>query len=453
MPVEHLARAGLKRYLGRQGGKVIKNLTWDDAVKGLQHQTRETLNVSKITNNGELLPSQVKLMEDTFSKNTDEGLEFLEQFEDGIINDNWNNFGAHLSDATQKSNQDLQGAAIENSRGMKIDPEPEADDLLPLGPWPLIKKGKGGDAESFVPDIDDTVSKSLLAADDQKSLIKGLRTPLYTELAEHNIEITPEELVSSGLFDTMLKRQDMLKEQAEITKGYRAEKEAFTAAGMDPNKDRPLKRAIKNFKTNNRSLRDLASLNLFTQTKDVFKINRDALKKQIKLFGDGKKEWHHTFFTNRQGGLAFLNKIAQDPMIAANLMLKLKRLEIPTSGTIANLSLLSQIPHDKLHRAFRKQGIELGDLDIGEYMKAIGDSVAKGETSINEMFDILDVYAEVVMPYLKEQTEAAGPAFKNIEGFEETTKSYVSEPDIKLGRNVKPKKSKAKQKVVPAPPK
>jgi len=324
---------------------------------------------------------------------------------------------------------------------------PKQEDSLLFGPWPLKK----GESESFIPEIDDSLSKSLLAANDQKDLVKGLKTPLFTELAEHHIEVTPEELVSSGLFDTMIKRQGLLEEQTEVTKGYRGDLKRLSKENL-PEGDRSLKRALKNFKTNNRSLRDLASLNLFTQTKDVFKINRDALKQQIKLFGDGKKEWHHTFFTNRQGGLAFLNQVAQDPMIAANLMLKLKRLEIPTSGTVANLSLLDQLPHDELHNLFREQGIELGDLDIGEYMKAIGDSVAKGETSINEMFDILDVYADVVMPYLKRQTEAAGPSFKNIKGFDETVKSYAKGTDVTLGRVKKPVKSKVKQKTVPAPP-
>tara|TARA_Y100001951_G_scaffold93915_1_gene89974 strand:+ start:2195 stop:3544 length:1350 start_codon:yes stop_codon:yes gene_type:complete len=324
---------------------------------------------------------------------------------------------------------------------------PKQEDSLLFGPWPL-KKGEG---ESFIPEIDDSLSKSLLAANDQKDLIKGLKTPLFTELAEHNIEVTPEELVSSGLFDTMIKRQGLLEEQTEVTKGYRGDLKRLSKENL-PEGDRSLKRALKNFKTNNRSLRDLASLNLFTQTKDVFKINRDALKQQLKLFGDGKKEWHHTFFTNRQGGLAFLNQVAQDPMIAANLMLKLKRLEIPTSGTVANLSLLDQLPHDELHNLFREQGIELGDLDIGEYMKAIGDSVAKGETSINEMFDILDVYADVVMPYLKQKTEAAGPAFKNIKGFDETVKSYAKGTDVTLGRVEKPVKSKTKQKTIPNKP-
>lgn len=127
-----------------------------------------------------------------------------------------------------------------------------------------------------------------------------MKTPLYSELAEHNIEITPEELVSSGMFDTMLKRQGMLEEQSIVTKDYRTERDAFKAAGYSADEHRPYKRSIKNFKTNNRSLMDLASLNLFTKTKDVFGINRNALKKQLSIFGEGKKNGIiHSFKTKQ----------------------------------------------------------------------------------------------------------------------------------------------------------
>tara|TARA_R100000329_G_scaffold148563_1_gene137551 strand:+ start:646 stop:2157 length:1512 start_codon:yes stop_codon:yes gene_type:complete len=452
MPVlDEAIEAGIKqgtRHLAKRGAKkTAQALTWDDVVKGLNHVTQQELNVSQMTRNGQLLPEQVKVMQDEFTQNPQKGTEFLQEFEDGVLNDNWHNFQGHLGKSSQKYDQDIQRSRLDNGGGEQLEHTPDQDDLLPLGPWALKK----GESESFVPDIDDNVSKSLMNATSQKDLIKSLRSPLYNQLAEHNVEITPEELVSSGMFDALVKRQGLLEEQVEVTKGYRAERDSLTAAGLNPKKDRPLKRAIKNFKTNNRSLRDLASLNLFTQTKDVFKINRDALKAQLDLFGKGKKEWHHTFFTNRQGGLAFLNKISQDPMIAANLMLKLKRLKVATSGTVDNLSLIDQLPHDELHNALRAKGIELGDLDIGEYMKEIGQAVSEGKADINEMFDILDVYAEVVVPYLRKQTEAAGPGFKNIKGFDETTKSYVSKTDETLGRNVKPKKSKTKQKVVPAP--
>tara|TARA_A100001037_G_C15118441_1_gene622575 strand:+ start:658 stop:2055 length:1398 start_codon:yes stop_codon:yes gene_type:complete len=464
MPVEHAVRAGLKqagRYLGRKGGKVVQNLTWDDAVKGLQHQTREALNVSKITNNGELLPSQVKLMEDTFTKNTEEGLEFLEQFEDGILNNNWNNFGGHLSDASRKADQDFQGAAIQNSRGMEIDPKPDPDDLLPLGPWPLKKSGEG----VFEPEIDESLSKSLLAANSQKDLVRDLKTPLASGLREDNMRITAEELVSSGMFDRMLKRQGALEEQSKLTKDYRADFEALQGQKL-PEGDRSFKRAEKNFKSNNRDLMDLASLNLFTKHQDVFKINRDKLKSMLSIFGEGKKEWHHTFFQNKAGGNLFLNKISQDPLVAANLMLKLKDLNIATSGVMENLSLLDQVPHNELHQLFRKKGLESwydanaemfrgGELDITDYIQEIGQAVAEGRADINEMFDILDVYSEVVIPYLKQQTEVVGkgPMFKDIEGLEQVTKDYASDRDIKLDRKKRPKRSKAPQKVVPAPPK
>ena len=464
MPFEHLAKAGFRqatRYLGRRGGKVVKNLTWDDAVKGLQHQTRETLNVSKITNNGELLPSQVKLMEDTFTKNTDEGLEFLEQFEDGVINDNWNNFGAHLSDATRKADIDAQGAAIENSRGMKIDPEPEPDDLLPLGPWPLKKSGEG----VMQPEIDDSLSRSYLAANDQKDLVKDLKTPLASGLREDNMRITAEELVSSGMLDRFLKRLGLLEEQSILTKEYRADFEALQGQKLQKG-DRSFKRAEKNFKSNNRDLMDLASLNLFTKHKDVFKINRDALKKQLAVFGEGKKEWHHTFFQNKAGGNAFLNKISQDPLVAANLMLKLKDLNIATSGVMENLSLLDQIPHNELHQLFRKKGLETwydasskrfrgGELDITEWIKEIGQQVGEGKADINEMFDILDVYAEVVVPYLKQQTELVGkgPMLGDVKGFKKVTKDYGSQRQKKMSgaEYTEPEIPDATQPVVPAP--
>jgi hypothetical protein len=399
-------------------------------------------------------------MEDTFSKNTDEGLEFLEQFEDGIINDNWNNFGAHLSDATQKSNQDLQGAAIENSRGMKIDPDPDPDDLIPFGPWPLKKSGEG----VVVPEIDDSLSRSYLAANDQKDLVRGLKTPLFSGVAEHHIQITPEELVSSGILDRFLKRLGLLEEQAIVTQGYKSQKDAFKEAGT-PWTDRPYKRARKNFKTNNRLLNDLASANIFTTTKDVFGINRPKLKKILPIFGEGKKEWHHTQFFNRQGGKAFLNKISQDPMVAANLFLKLRELEIQTSGTIKNLSLGDQAPHNEFHAMLRKEGFETwydsntemfkgGEADIGDLLEAIAESVGKGETSINEMFDILEVFSERMVPWLKKQTkEQVGPSFEEIPGFVKATDDYAKETDVITGRVEKPVKSKAPQKVVPAPPK
>ena len=333
------------------------------------------------------------------------------------------------------------------------------EDSLLFGPWPLKKSGEG----KLVPEIDDSLSRSLLESNDQKDLVKNLNTPLFSQIAEHHVQITPEELVSSGLFDTMVKRQGLLEEQAIVTKDYKAQKDALTGKKLAKG-DRSFKQATKNFKTNNRLLNDLASANIFTTTKDVFSINRDKLKSVLPIFGEGKKEWHHTHFFNSQGGKAFLNKVAQDPMVAANLFLKLKELDIQTSGTIKNLTLGNQAPHNEFHKMLRKKGFEAwydpkkemlrgGEADIGELLEAIAESVGKGETSINEMFDILEVFSRDMVPWLNKKTkEMVGPKFEDIPGFEETTKSYAKETDIKLGRAEKPIKSTAKQKTIPNKP-
>jgi len=102
----------------------------------------------------------------------------------------------------------------------------------------------------------------------------------------------------------------------------------------------------------------------------------------------------------------------------------------------------------------KKEMLRGGEADIGEFLEAIAESVGKGETSINEMFEILEVFSRDMVPFLNKKTkEMVGPKFEDIAGFEETTKSYASETDIALGRAKKPTKSKAKQKTVPSPPK
>jgi len=151
-------------------------------------------------------------------------------------------------------------------------------------------------------------------------------------------------------------------------------------------------------------------------------------------------------------------------MVAANLFLKLRELEIQTSGTIKNLTLGDQVPHNEFHKMLRQKGFEAwydpkkkmlrgGEADIGELLEAIAESVGKGETSINEMFDILEVFSERMAPWLDKQTkEQVGQRFENIPGFEEATESYAKDTDVKLGRVKKPKKSKAPQQVLPSKP-
>lgn len=278
-----------------------------------------------------------------------------------------------------------------------------------------------------------------------KEVVQQLYSEAYTELDPKYQFIKPEEMVESGLLNKFIKRSKMLAAQAKKTEDMRLTRNELSAK---PKEERitinpkgeevdQLRRATKNFKTNNRSLSDLASMNLLVKDasgKDVFKIQRAPLKKALSIFGQGKMEWHHTLFGNKEAGMVFLNKVTQDPMIAVNLMALLKKLDLKTSGTIGNLSLLDEVPHNKLHNWYREFGLEQGkELDFADYIKEIATAYTEGRTDINEFFSILEVYSERVAPYMAQKTkEAGGIRFQDIKGFEKEVEGYTSKPQKQL---------------------
>ena len=168
--VEGLARQGLRQF--RRSRTAAKAISFDDYVKGLHHTTRENLNVSQITRNGDLLPEQVQVMRDEWARDSSRGMDFLDEYEDGLLNDNWHNFQGHLGEASKQQKIDADTSRLQNGKNVELEADPDQDDLLPLGPWALKK---GTESESFVPDIDDNISKTLMDATSQKDLIKSLR--------------------------------------------------------------------------------------------------------------------------------------------------------------------------------------------------------------------------------------------------------------------------------------
>lgn len=114
------------------------------------------------------------------------------------------------------------------------------------------------------------------------------------------------------------------------------------------------------------------------------------------------KEWHH-IFGNKEAAEFMLAQVAQDPYVAANLFEHMKRIGLSTSGKPDNISLISLAGHRKkggYHSWSKKLGLEnkgrkRGDLEISEYGQAISDSILAGETGLEELFSILEVYARV----------------------------------------------------------
>tara|TARA_R100001463_G_scaffold32904_1_gene73391 strand:- start:165 stop:1547 length:1383 start_codon:yes stop_codon:yes gene_type:complete len=261
----------------------------------------------------------------------------------------------------------------------------------------------------------------------------------------HNYVQLDEAMDNPELIDTIITRQEGLIEGSDNLKYWMDEyAKVSELADNDPlfakrDKTKQLKRIMKNIKTASRDqVFDYASLNLRTQDKQVFKMNRDRLRIQslldqtLEAFGEKGQEWHHTFFGNKEGGSIFLQKLSQEPLVALNLMEHIKRLDIPTSGTMGNLTVMSKADHTKVHNLFRELGLEqAGMLDFADYMKAIGDAYLDGTADVNAIFRMIEIYSEEVVPFLK-ATEDVGTAMRKT-GMVQESEKFLGEGDKMRG--------------------
>ena len=257
----------------------------------------------------------------------------------------------------------------------------------------------------------------------------------------HNYVQLDEAMDNPELIDTIITRQEGLIEGAENLKHWMDEyAKVSELADNDPlfakrDKTKQLKRIMKNIKTASRDqVFDYASLNLRTQDKQVFGMNRDRLRIQslldqtLEAFGEKGQEWHHTFFGNKEGGSIFLQKLSQEPLVALNLMEHIKRLDIPTSGTMGNLTVMAKADHTKVHNLFRELGLEqAGMLDFADYMKAIGDAYLDGTADVNAIFRMIEIYSEEVVPFLK-ATEDVGTAMRKT-GMVQESEKFLGDAD------------------------
>ena len=294
--------------------------------------------------------------------------------------------------------------------------DPKDTYFTPFGPYPLKTKPIDN-----VPKIQTDLNKLVLNKKTSRdTLYNALNTNTAQNLDSKHLKFTIDDIIDQGFAKQLGLRQGALSSVSGVLPGYIRRRDELAAipkeirsAGLSRD---PLKNAQKKVKDNFRSLRDLSSLNLLTKDKDIFKIDRKGIKDALVTFKIGDKEWHHTFFGNKEGGKLFLNKVAQDPVVAINLMAKLQELNLPTSGVIENLALIEKyedstgIGHNKLHNIYRELGLEQGgDLDFAEIVDAVAESYLAGDkTAINHLFTLLEVYTERTAPFMAEQTKKAG---------------------------------------------
>ena len=243
-----------------------------------------------------------------------------------------------------------------------------------------------------------------------KDVAKELaKSPNYKALNKKYKYIKPEEFANSPNLKKFLYREQVLGDSLRQVKKWEDAREIAKKIPKDK-RGRLLKSTEKNVKTSRRTTLEHASLNLLDdEAKHIFFMNRNELKKGLsEFFAAEGTEWHH-LFGNKETGNLFLNEIAQDTMITANLMEHLKKLKLSGSGVRKNLTAMMKDPHNELHTMFRKMGFEQGkELDFADYMQDIAKNVALGNTDVNEFFTMLEVYSNRTMPWLKKKAKSFG---------------------------------------------
>ena len=235
------------------------------------------------------------------------------------------------------------------------------------------------------------------------------KSPNYKALNKKYKYIKPEEFANSPNLKKFLHREQVLGDSLRQVKKWEDAREIAKKIPKDK-RGRLLKSTEKNVKTSRRTTLEHASLNLLDdEAKHIFFMNRNELKKGLsEFFAAEGTEWHH-LFGNKETGNLFLNEVAQDTMITANLMEHMKRLKLSGSGVRKNLTAMMKDPHNELHTMFRGMGIEQGgSLDFADYMQDISKNIALGNTDVNEFFTMLEVYSNRTMPWLKKKAKSFG---------------------------------------------
>ena len=207
---------------------------------------------------------------------------------------------------------------------------------------------------------------------------------------------------------------------------------------VDKDLYRKLKQNQKLIKELKKDLQDTAAYNIFGDEKRIYMTSGVRTKLQETLAGFKEKglEWHH-MFNSKDAGEYMLTEVAQDPLIAANLLKHMQALKLHSSGISSNLTLMRKIPHSKWHKLMKDRGIEPAgflkdlkrwknaDLSLAQYGNDIAAAIKKGDTDVNELFTLLERYKEFQDVLTKELTTKYGAkSFNEIPGVKEIVESY-----------------------------
>lgn len=169
---------------------------------------------------------------------------------------------------------------------------------------------------------------------------------------------------------------------------------------------------------------------------------RKYIKKNFPEFDDNLNRWHH-INGSADIGKSHLTKLTQDPWVKVNLFKHMEKNDIFSSGTINNLALIKETPHNKLHAAAKKLGIEPThfveklnrwsntELTFYQYIEDISKEVLAGNADINELFTMFESYSKAMKQINNELFETFGAKrFKDVNGLVEFVSQSKVAPSV-----------------------
>jgi hypothetical protein len=198
-----------------------------------------------------------------------------------------------------------------------------------------------------------------------------------------NLLVTADELAANkeGIMDKLLKRADA------VAKAWDRYQRGGSAKAQ-------------------RNLYDIASKNIFDSAEMIY--GKEGPRSYLAKVSNWltNDEWHHVF-GNKEAGEFILMQAAQDPLVAANIFKRMENLGLNSSGVAQNIALMKSKRHTNWHDFMKAEGFEpkspgkplttagsTAPGDFADLSKALGEEIAAGRGDVNDIFKMLDLYAD-----------------------------------------------------------
>lgn len=279
-------------------------------------------------------------------------------------------------------------------------------------------------------------------------------TSNFNKLRKKYKYLSPEQIVDDpNLIKQMKIKESLLVRTNEKLDGLTSQKNALLKEYPNA-KQRPknISKQIENLDDNiskySKEITEIAGDNPLLQgigDRRIF--GKDAIRKYLKKefpeFDDNLNRWHHEF-GSADVGKSHLTDLTQDPWIKINLYAHMKKNKIFSSGTVNNLVLIKEVPHNKWHQYAKSMGLEPeyfvnsmkrwvnSDLTFFQYIEDISKEVAAGNANINELFTIVEAYGKAQRKINKKlfTPEFGGKRFRDVSGITDKLSETKISPSV-----------------------